>query len=97
VPATWYRLDGDVLTVVLHVQPGAKRTEVLGTHGDALKLRLAAPAIDGRANACLIDFLAQCFAVPKSAVEIRTGAGTRRKLVAIAGSRLAAPDALAHG
>ena len=48
--------DGSVI-LTLHIQPGAKKTEITGLHGEALKIRLAAPPVDGKANACLIEFL----------------------------------------
>jgi uncharacterized protein (TIGR00251 family) len=55
----WLReVDGAIMLTV-HVQPGAKRSEMAGLHGDALKIRLAAPAVDGRANAALLAFVAQ--------------------------------------
>ena len=77
----------------LHVQPGAKRTEVAGLHGERLKIRLAARAVDGAANKALIDFLADRFSVAKSAVRIESGETSRRKRVSIGGAR-AAPEAL---
>ena len=46
-------------TLTLHIQPGAKKTEVVGLHGDALKIRLAAPPVDGKANQALIGFIAE--------------------------------------
>jgi uncharacterized protein (TIGR00251 family) len=55
--ADWLRESGAALTLSVHVQPAAKRSEIVGLHGDALKVRLAAPAIDGRANAALLEFL----------------------------------------
>lgn len=82
----WLRDDGaGRLTLRLHVQPGARRTETAGLHGDALKLRLAAPPVDGRANECLIAFLAQQAGVARAAVELASGAGSRRKVVRIHG------------
>ncbi|HNN47094.1 MAG TPA: DUF167 family protein, partial [Azospira sp.] len=47
----WLKRSGERLTLTLHIQPGAKKTEVAGEHGDALKIRLAAPPVDGKANA----------------------------------------------
>lgn len=71
--------------LLLHVQPGARRSEIAGRHGDALKIRIAAPAVDNKANGELIDFLSRALRVQKSAVVIRQGAGSRRKLVEITG------------
>lgn len=81
----WLRADatGGVLTV--HVQPGAKRTEIVGVHGDALKIRLAAPPVDGKANECLLSFIAGILAVARREVELVSGQTSRRKRVRIAG------------
>lgn len=73
----------------LHVQPGAKRTEVAGIHGDRLKIRLAARAVDGAANAALVGFLAERFAVRKSEIRIESGAASRQKRVSVLGAQLA--------
>ena len=77
------RQDGEDLLLVLHVQPGSKRSELAGRHGDALKLRVAAPAIGGRANQVLIAFLAEQFGVPKRRVVLEQGSGGRRKRVRV--------------
>lgn len=81
----WLRrgADGSV-TLTLHIQPGAKRTEVAGEHGDALKLRLAAPPVDGKANAALLAFVAERLGVAKSAVLLKSGQTSRRKVVEVA-------------
>jgi len=79
--------DG-TLTLALHVQPGARRTEVAGLHGDALKIRLSAPPVDGRANAALLRFLADAFGVPQRAVTLVRGETARDKVVRIAAPRL---------
>ena len=68
----------------IHVQPRAKRTEVVGRHGDAIKIRLAAPPVDGAANEALIEFLAERLGVAKHAVTIVAGETGRSKRVAIA-------------
>ena len=87
----WRREDqtdaGVVLVLTLHVQPGAKRTEVAGTHGDALKMRLAAPPVDGKANAELLRFLAGAFGVPRHAVTLVRGEMSRQKTVRIEAPR----------
>lgn len=84
----WHRLsaDGATLTLSLHVQPGAKRTEVAGRHGEALKVRLAAPPLEGKANQALIAWLATVFAVPERRVRLLRGEKSREKLVEISGS-----------
>jgi len=89
----WYRRNGDIVTLTLHIQPGAKRTEVAGLHGDALKIRLAAPPIEGRANEALLKFIAESFAVPLRQVELKQGGQSRHKVVAVSGSR-GAPESL---
>jgi uncharacterized protein (TIGR00251 family) len=75
-------VSGEVV-LDLHVQPGAKRTEVAGMHGDRLKIRLAAPPVDGAANDELLRFLAEAFGVPRRQVILVSGAASRRKRVRI--------------
>ena len=82
-PAHGAALVGDVV-LTLHVQPGASRTEYAGLHGDAHKIRLAAPPVEGRANEALIAFLADAFGVARRDVAIAIGASARRKIVRIA-------------
>jgi uncharacterized protein len=69
----------------LHVQPGARRTQAAGRHGDALKIRLAAPPVEGKANLALRRFLADAFGVPLRDVELVRGETSRDKVVRIAG------------
>ena len=77
---------GIVLSV--HVQPNAPRTEVQGIHGDALKLRLAAPPVEGKANETLTKWLADRLDVARSALELIGGEKDRRKRVLITDTRL---------
>lgn len=79
----WCSEHANVLELTLHVQPGAKSTEVSGVHADALKIRLAAPPADGQANAELFRFLAESFDVPRRNVTLIHGASSRRKRVRI--------------
>lgn len=69
----------------VHVQPGAKRSEFAGQHGERIKIRLAAPAIENRANAALVEFLAEHYRVPKRNVRIAAGLKSRDKRVVIDG------------
>lgn len=81
---SWLLADAQGVTLTLHIQPGAKHTAVAGKHGEALKIRLHAPPVDGQANARLIAFLAQRLAVPKSAITLLAGASSRAKRLRIA-------------
>jgi hypothetical protein len=72
-------------TVVLHVVPRARATAVVGLHGDAVKVRVAAPPVDGAANAELVRFIAQRLGLPASTVTIAAGAGARRKTISVVG------------
>ncbi len=85
-------LEGGV-EIAIHAQPRASRSEVVGLHGDALKVRLAAPPVDGAANAELIRVMAKVLGVPKSSVEVTRGHSGKRKVVRVAG--LAVEDARA--
>ena len=80
--------------LVVHVVPRAKRTEVVGRHGDALKIKLKAPPVDGAANAELVRFVAEQLDIPRSAVTITAGRTARRKTLEIAGVDAAALRAL---
>ncbi len=71
--------------VNLHVQPRASRSEVVGHHGDAIKIRVTAPPVEGAANEELIRFLARRLNVPQTAIHLLSGAGGRRKRVAVDG------------
>jgi uncharacterized protein (TIGR00251 family) len=75
---------GDGVLLMLSVMPNARRTEVDGLHDGALRVRLAAPPIDGRANDTLVAWLAKSLGVPKRDVDVLRGESSRRKQVAIA-------------
>ena len=79
----YVRWDGDDLILFCHLQPGAKRSEFAGEHGERIKIRLNAPPVDGKANTQLIAFLSKAFAVPKHAVQIESGVLSRQKRVRI--------------
>ncbi len=82
---TWARRTDEGWMLTLRVQPGAGRSAVVGTVGDALKVRVAAPANEGKANAALIRFLADAAGVPRRSITIVNGERGRDKVVAIAG------------
>ena len=73
--------DGNLLLHV-HVQPNARRTELAGLHGNRLKIRLAAPPVDGKANKALLAFLTKIW-TPKSDITLLRGQTTRQKTLKI--------------
>ena len=73
---------GVVLSV--HVQPGARSTEVVGRHGDSLKVRVAAPATGGRANEAVLAAVAEEFGLARRDVELVSGPSSRRKRIRLA-------------
>ena len=72
-------------TIRVHVMPNAKMDEIVGPHGQAIKIKLRAPAIDGKANAALIRFLADQLGVSQRQIIIQRGQKSRDKLVSITG------------
>ncbi|MBI2315584.1 MAG: YggU family protein [Betaproteobacteria bacterium] len=82
--SAWLRKDAQGWLLAIHAQPGAKRSEVAGLHGDSLKIRIAAPAVEGKANAALVAFVAEALGVPKRAVTVLKGEASREKLVRVA-------------
>lgn len=80
----WYRWDGEDLLLRLRVQPRAGRNAFAEPFGDARKVKLKAPPVDGRANAELLRFVAECFGVPRGAVELVSGQQSRTKQLRIA-------------
>jgi uncharacterized protein (TIGR00251 family) len=83
--SAWHRFDADrnVLCITLHVQPNARTTELAGRHGESLKVRVAAPALEGRANTLLVEFLREKLEVPANRVIIARGIRGRNKTVEI--------------
>ena len=82
--AGYYQWQGDRLVLQLRVQPRASRDEIVGPHGEeALKVRITAPPVEGKANTHLIRFLAKSFGVPRSQVTLLGGDSSRTKRIAI--------------
>lgn len=80
---SWCRRDEEGWLLVIHAQPGARKSGIAGLHGDALKVKLAAPPVEGRANDELLRYLSDALGVPKSALRIERGDSSRRKLVRV--------------
>lgn len=77
----WLRAADGGVEIHLHIQPGAARCEICGQHGDALKVRVTARAVEGAANEALVDFLARILGLARREVRISRGEKSRRKSV----------------
>lgn len=77
---------GTAVQFTARIQPGARRSEIAGEYGSALKIRIAAPPLEGRANEALCRFLAKCLNVPASAVKIAAGEQSRTKRIEVRGA-----------
>ena len=88
-PVSWNAEDRRSMTpparIDIYVQPRASKTAVVGMHDGAVKVRLAAPPVDGAANAALIEFVADRAGVAKYKVKIVSGLSSRRKVVEVEG------------
>lgn len=82
--------DGDDLVLTLRVQPRAKNDAIVGPHGDAIRVRITAPPVEGKANDHLVRFLAKRFCVHRRDITLVSGESGRDKRVRITGAR---PDA----
>lgn len=90
----YLRPQGQDLLLLVHVQPSAPRSQLVGLHGDRLKLKLAAPPVDDKANTELIRFLADHLHLPKHAITLTSGQTSRQKQLRISGIALDAAVAL---
>ncbi len=80
---------GGGIVIRLHVQPRAKRCELAGLHGGALKLKVTAPPVDDAANRAIIDFLSKTLGISKSSLQILAGGKSRDKVLQVSGLSLA--------
>jgi uncharacterized protein (TIGR00251 family) len=92
---TWCSAQPDGVRLAVQITPNAKKTEVIGVLDDALKLKLQAQPIEGKANEALVKFLAKALGVPRSAVHITHGLTSKKKLIAITSTTLT-PQAVAQ-
>ena len=76
------------VSFAVRVQPRARRTAIVGVLGDVLKVAVAAPPVEGKANEALVRFFAELFGVGRSAVEITSGEASRNKVVRVDGVSL---------
>lgn len=95
-PVSWCAYDPskDRIVLTVHVQPNARSSAVAGVHGEALKVRIAAPAVDNKANAALIEFFRDRLDLRASQIGIRHGTRGRRKQIEIAADAGFVPEVL---
>jgi len=89
----WLRRSAGGVSIAVIVQPNAKSNEVIGVHGDALKIKIAAPPVEGAATEALLAFIAARLGVKRQAVETLRGATNRQKVVLVHGTT---PEATLH-
>jgi len=82
---TAFKRDGDATVIALHIQPGAKRSAICGMYGDALKIAIQAPPVDGKANSALRTFISDRLDLSAAAVTIISGVSGRDKRVRVEG------------
>ncbi len=90
----WLKALPDAVELSVLVQPRASRTRVVGEHDGLLKLQLAAPPVDGEANAALLEFLAKRLGVPRRQLSLIAGDASRRKRITIQGVDAAQVEAV---
>lgn len=81
----WLILSKDGIDLLLHCQPGAKVSRVVGEHDGRLKVALNAPAVENRANEVLVAWLAEQLSIPRRQVELVSGQTSRKKRVILSG------------
>jgi len=81
----WLRETAEGVEIALYVQPGAKKTEIVGEFDGALKLRVLAPPVEGKANAAVLAFFAKSCGVSKSRISVISGELNRHKRVRVEG------------
>lgn len=82
----WLRPDAGGALIAIHLQPGARRNEVCGEHGDRLKIAITAPPLDDRANDALVEWLAGRLGLPRRQVRLAAGPRSRNKTVRVVGA-----------
>ncbi|RKH57658.1 DUF167 domain-containing protein [Corallococcus llansteffanensis] len=97
MPAPWLKAVPDGVELTVLVQPRASRTKFVGEHDGQLKIQLAAPPVDGEANAALVEFIAKKLGVPRRQVALTAGDTSRRKRLKVQGVDAAAVEAVISG
>lgn len=82
---SWITDSKEGLIIQVHASPRASKTQIQGLHGDALKIRLQAPPVDGKANETLIEFLAESLNIPQRQISLLSGHTSRHKRLCLQG------------
>lgn len=81
----WFSFTEKGLVIQLHIVPNAKKSEIVGIHGAALKIKISSPPVDGKANEEIIRFFSSLFGIPKNHVELLSGATSKSKRILLHG------------
>lgn len=81
----WLEEKSSNIYIHIHVQPRASKNEIVGIHGDSLKVRLTSPPVEGAANSLLVEFMAKKLGIAKSRIEIVSGEKSRHKTLRVEG------------
>ena len=91
---SWITETSNGVILSVHASPRASKNRIEGLHGDALKIRLKAPPVEGKANEALIGFLSDTLGIPQRRITLLSGQTSRQKRLAIAGVTLAGVSAI---
>lgn len=94
--SVWYKQRNNGLILSLHIQPGAKSNQIVGIVGEELKIKIAAPSIENKANIELVRYLASLFKVSKGQIKIKRGLKSRHKIIEVIGYEVEAVEWIVH-
>lgn len=80
---TWVRADNHGSIIDVHVIPQGRKNEIVGLYNDRLKIKIEAPPVDGKANACLLKFLSKVLDIKNSDLQLIRGEGSRQKQIKV--------------
>jgi len=84
----WYKIQNSQIILNIIIQPGARKSEIVGIYDDRLKIRLQAPPVDGKANKLLVKFVAKLFNVPSKNVKLLKGHKSKLKKIEVLQSQI---------
>jgi uncharacterized protein (TIGR00251 family) len=79
----FFKIKGNKILLKVHINPNAKKNEVAGIYNNSLKIKISSPAVDGKANKALIEFLSKFLNISKSKIKIERGDKSREKIISI--------------